>query len=119
MARYLGVVTIIQNTTVLATMEGASIDTGGIEREEVKANGRTVGFFRKVATPMISCKAAVDPDFDAEAINAMEDGVVVFLGDNGVSFQLGGAFTSKPVKITDNNGGAECEFKGLEVINLG
>lgn len=118
MALFTGTVTVIQNNTVLATLEGASLDTGGYERTEVLGNGKVLGQFRKPVAPMVSCKVGIAPDFDVAAINNMEDGVVTFVCDNGPTYQITGAFTTKPVKLTDNGGGAEVEFKGRELIDL-
>lgn len=116
--QFLGVVTVIVDGRVIATMEGVNIETGGFSREPVKANGRTAGFTSKVETPMVSCKAAVDADFDFEIINAMSKGTVVASGDNGFAVQLDGAWTSKPVKVGDNGGGAELEFQGETLRKL-
>lgn len=116
--QYLGTATIIVNGTVLATMEGAKCNTGGFEREPVKANGKVVGWTRKVVEPSISGKFAAGAGFNVEEINAVENGSVVFKGDNGLVYQLDGACTRKPVEVSADNGGADAEWFGSKMRKL-
>jgi hypothetical protein len=111
MGQVTGIVKIKINGQLIRSMEGAKLNTGGIERTDV-VGFALYGHSEKVVPAEISCTIAHMADTDILALNQLTGAVVNFETDTGVVFVVADAFTTKPVELTGGKGEVTLEMKG-------
>ena len=84
----------------LRSKEGASLDTGGVERDPVNGDDGVHGFMEKTAVPAVECTISHMADTDVTALNKTTNATLHFTTDTGVNFILSGAWLVKPCKLS-------------------
>lgn len=105
-----GTMVLKQGGEVLATLAGVTLDTGGMEREAVIANGAPQDFREKPVAPMVKAKIMMDESFTLDTIRNFKGDIVIEC-DNGLVFQIDGGWCSKPPSLGDT-GEADTEWSG-------
>ncbi|MDA8483591.1 phage tail tube protein [Pseudomonas resinovorans] len=93
------------------TLDGATINTGGVTRE-AKKGYEVYGFTETVAEPTVECKIPLGVDDSLLEINRIKDATVEFVTDIGKTFMIVGAWCSAPCSLS--GGDVDVKFAGLE-----
>ena len=109
-----GRIFITVNGQRLRSREGASLETGGVEREAQVSDAGVDGFSEKVSVPGVDFELTHTAQTRIEDIHAITDGVLTFETDSGRIYTLTGATSTKPPKLT--KGVISCSFQGKECI---
>lgn len=92
-------------------MKDAELDTGGMERESVVADGRVVGYTEKPVPAKVKGTIVHGADSDLIALNNATDVTIVFSTDTGVDYTVRGGYSVKPCTLK-SGGDADAEFEG-------
>lgn len=105
------------NGDLLPTLEGAKINVGGMEREEVI--GPTVlGFVEKPVAAVVECNIAHDSTTDLMALREITDATITFETDTGLTYMVAPAWITKPPELTAGGAEVALEFKGPPATQL-
>lgn len=113
MTQLAGKVFISINGKRLRSKEGASLETGGIEREAVVSDSGVDGFTEKHVAPKVDCKISLTNDIKLKEVQAFT-GTLIFETDTGRVFTLTDAWNSKPPKL--EKGEVTLEFGAVECL---
>lgn len=111
MAKVTGIVYVRVDGELIRSEDGATIMTGGMEREEVMASGVLAGYKEKAVPSEVECKmphTTTAPDM--VDINGWVDKTLSFATDTEISYLITNAFISEPTKM--DGGFVEIKFKG-------
>ncbi|OYZ03501.1 MAG: hypothetical protein B7Y42_00550 [Polaromonas sp. 28-63-22] len=114
MTQIAGKVFVTINGQRLRSKEGASLETGGIEREPVVSDSGVDGFMEKYTAPKVDCKVSLTNDVRLADLQAFRDGTLVFETDTGRVYTLTGAWNAKPPKL--EKGEVTLEFGAQECL---
>lgn len=114
MTQVAGKVFITINGQRLRSKEGASLDTGGTEREPVISDSGVDGFMEKETAPKVDCKVSLTDEVKLKDLQAFKDGTLVFETDTGRVFTLTNAWNAKPPKL--EKGEVTLEFGAVECL---
>lgn len=109
-----GKIFVTINGQRLRSKEGASLETGGIEREGVVSDSGVDGFMEKVVAPKVDCKVSLTNDIKLADLQAFKDGTLIFETDTGRVYTLTGAWNAKPPKL--ERGEVTLEFGAVECL---
>jgi hypothetical protein len=115
MSQITGIVYIKVDGQLIRSEDGATIATGGKEREEVMASGELAGYREKAVPAEIECKmphSVAAPDM--VDINGWVDKTVGFETDTGITYLVTNAFLVSPTKM--DGGLVEMMFRGDPAI---
>lgn len=98
----------------LRSKEGASLETGGAERDAVVSDSGVDGFTEKEVAPKVDCKISLTSDIKLKDLQAFKDGTLVFETDTGRVFTLTNAWCAKPPKL--EKGEVTLEFGAVECL---
>lgn len=102
---------------LLPTLEGAKINIGGLEREEVLGN-EVLGFTEKPVAATVECTIAHSAATDLVALRNITDATVTFETDTGITYMVAPAWITKPPELTAGGAEVELEFKGPPATQL-
>ncbi|MDO8776199.1 MAG: phage tail tube protein [Burkholderiaceae bacterium] len=114
MTQIAGKVFVTINGQRLRSKEGASLETGGIEREAVISDSGVDGFMEKHTAPKVECKVSLTNDVRLADLQALKDGTLVFETDTGRTYTLINAWNAKPPKL--EKGEVSLEFGAAECL---
>ena len=98
----------------IRSKEGASLETGGIDREAAISDAGVDGYTEKVTAPKVDCKINHTDATSLTDIQAFADETLTFETDTGRIYTLRNAWCSKPPKL--EKGEVTLEFMGVECI---
>lgn len=98
----------------LRSKEGASLETGGIERDAVVSDSGVDGYMEKHVAPKVECKLSLTADIRLTDLQAFADGTLVFETDTGRVYTLINAWNAKPPKL--EKGEISLEFGAQECL---
>jgi len=110
-AKIAGIARIKVDGALLASMPGAELDLGGVERPEVTGH-RVYGFTEKIMPSVLTCTIAWKFETPIEALRNLTEGLILFEADIGVTYKISNAWCSATVKVKDESGEITLEFKG-------
>lgn len=90
---------------LLETMPGASIDIGGVERNNVDGDNEVLGFSERPVPAVIECEISMGPHTSLEKIRQITDATVTFECDTGQKYVCANAWVSNTLKATSGEGG--------------
>lgn len=114
MTQIAGKVFLTINGQRLRSKEGASLETGGVEREPVISDSGVDGFTEKETAPKVDCKISLTSDIKLKDLQAFKDGTLIFETDTGRAYTLTGAWCAKPPKL--EKGEVSLEFGAVECL---
>lgn len=114
MTQIAGKVFLTINGQRLRSKEGASLETGGTEREGVVSDSGVDGFQEKETVPKVDCKISLTADIKLKDLQAFKDGTLVFETDTGRVYTLTNAWCAKPPKL--EKGEVSLEFGAVECL---
>lgn len=113
MARALGRAKIRWNGTLIDSATGASIDTGGVKRNEVVV-GTKVHYAEETVPAKVECKTALVAGLSLAELNGIVGAVITFESDTGQTYVVRDAFLTEPCKAQDGKGGEiDLKFAGM------
>ena len=113
MAQVTGRVFISLGGQRIRSKEGASLETGGVEREAVMSDAGVDGHTEKSVPPKLECKISHTANTKLADLHAYK-GTIVFETDTGRIFTLNDAWSAKPPKL--EKGEVSLEFGAVECI---
>lgn len=113
MAQVTGRIFISLNGARIRSKEGASLETGGVEREASISDAGVDGYMEKITAPKVDCKIS---HTDQTRLSDLQDftGTLTFETDTGRVYTLVGAWNAKPPKL--EKGEVTLEFMAQECI---
>ena len=114
MTQVAGKVFITINGQRLRSKEGASLETGGVEREAVLSDSGVDGFMEKETAPKVDCKISLTNEIKLKDLQAFKDGTLIFETDTGRIYTLTSAWCAKPPKL--EKGEVSLEFGATECL---
>lgn len=109
-----GKVFLTLNGQRLRSKEGASLETGGIERDAAISDSGVDGFMEKIVAPKVDCKVHLTYDIRLADLQGFKEGTLVFETDTGRTFTLINAWCAKPPKL--EKGEVSLEFSATECL---
>lgn len=113
MAKVTGRIFISINGQRLRSKEGASLETGGIEREAAISDAGVDGYMEKITAPKVDCKISHTDQTRMSDIQAFT-GTLTFETDTGRIYTLREAWNAKPPKL--DKGEITLEFQAVECL---
>ena len=110
--QFTGTAYISVNGKMLRSKPGASLKVGGMERQEVVANGKIVGYTEKPVPSELDCTVAHTGDTDLLEMSAYKDATVTFETDSGQTYTIANAWTSEPCDLKSDSGDTSLKMKG-------
>jgi hypothetical protein len=98
MAKISGIVRIKVNGELLESVEGATLDVGGFERELMSGH-RVYGHKEKIIPSVLACKIVWKFETPIETLRNLIDGLATFESDNGITYQINNLVCTKPPKL--------------------
>ena len=84
------------------SMDGATLNIGGVNRSPVKGGGRVLNAFTEEdQETTLDFKLHHKKDLSLKAIGDLTDATVMFETDSGVQFVIRGAYTTEPPSLSD------------------
>lgn len=114
MTQVTGRVFVALNGQRIRSKEGASLETGGAEREAQTSDAGVDGFSEKTAVPRVECKVNHTAETSLKSFQDFKDGTLTFETDTGKVFTLIDAWCAKPPKMT--KGEIELVFEAKECL---
>jgi hypothetical protein len=114
MPQVTGRVFVALNGQRIRSKEGASLETGGIEREAQTSDAGVDGFSEKIAVPRVECRVNHTDAISLKAFQDFRNGSLTFETDTGKVFTLSDAWCAKPPKLT--KGEVELTFEARECL---
>ena len=114
MTQVAGKVFLTINGKRLRSKEGASLETGGVEREPAISDSGVDGFTEKITAPKVEAKVNLTDDVSLAELQAFKNGTLVFETDTGRVFTLTNAWNAKPPKL--EKGEVSLEFGAVECL---
>lgn len=93
------------------TLDGASLNAGGVKRE-AKKGYEVYGYTEAVEEPTVECKIPLGREDSLIEINKIKDATVEFVTDIGKTYMMIGAWCSEPAKLS--GGDVDVKFAGIE-----
>jgi hypothetical protein len=113
MTQVTGRVFISLNGQRIRSKEGASLETGGIEREAAISDAGVDGHTEKIVAPKVDCKISHTAQTNLKDLQAFT-GTLTFETDTGRAYTLIGAWNAKPPKL--EKGEVTLEFGAVECL---
>ncbi|WP_454908383.1 phage tail tube protein [Variovorax gossypii] len=109
-----GRVFISVNGQRIRSREGATLETGGINRTAATSDAGVDGFTEAVAVPQVDCEVNHTANTSLDALHSVVDGVLTFETDTGRIYTLNGATSTTPPKLS--KGVVTLQYQGKECI---
>lgn len=114
MAQITGKATIKVDGRELRTADDATLDPGGVSREDVAGSGKVYGYSEsETKAPELECTVYHTADTSLAELAAITDATVIFETDTGVGFVLTGAWVKEPPKLKAKGGEIALKFGAL------
>jgi hypothetical protein len=113
-APILGIARIKVNGELLESMPGASMQMGGLVVKEVKVGHRPYGPVYEYRPGKLSCTIVAKEATPIEDIRKLFQGLILFEGDNSITYKCSNAYLMGDPKLKDGDGEIELEFEGDE-----
>ena len=104
MAQVTGRAIIRVNGRELRTLDGATLNPGGVTREAMKGGGKVHGYREEDVEPTMSCKVAHTAETSLKELADIVDATVIFETDTGRRFIMREAWTSEPPELDADAG---------------
>ncbi|MEJ1378174.1 MAG: phage tail tube protein [Candidatus Sedimenticola sp. (ex Thyasira tokunagai)] len=113
MAQVTGRAYIKVNGKELRTLDGASFNPGGVNREAMKGGGKVHGFKEDDVEPTMKCKVVHTKDTSLKELADITDATVIFETDTGKRFVMREAWTSEPPELDANGGSIDLSMAAI------
>ena len=111
---------IKQGAALLATMPGAKLDLGGVERSAVMGSSGVLGYSEVIKPSMLTCEIALGQGTSLAELQKLTDVTVTYEADTGQTYVINHAFLTKPLTVTAGDGGkVTLEFSGAPAVEMG
>ena len=101
--------------TELRTLDGATLDIGGVDREAMKGGGKVHGYKEADKEPEMDCKVAHTKDLSLKWLGSITDATVIFECDSGPRFILRKAWTMNPPQLAASDGSIDLKMSAIAV----
>lgn len=111
MAKVAGIVEVYVNSELKRSLEGATLDIGGKEREMLTGH-KVYGYKEKVMPSVCEFTLALMSDTDLIALRDIVDASLRFATDVGIVYLVTGACVTKTLKVKGTDGEVDVEMQG-------
>jgi hypothetical protein len=114
MTKQLGIAYIKTPTLgLLASMPGAKLELGGVDRTPVMDRGKIVGYTEQQTPCKLNCQISLGLGGSLGLLRVATNENITFETDIGISYIIANAFLTKPPVLTAGGGGQiDLEFAG-------
>jgi 3-hydroxymyristoyl/3-hydroxydecanoyl-(acyl carrier protein) dehydratase len=110
----------VSGVGLLATLPGAKLDIGGVERTPVTGDHRMLGFTEKPMPGMLTCEISLQAGAGLAALKNITDATVTFECDTGQGYSMRGAYVTKTLSLTAGDSGkVSLELAGEPAEEMG
>lgn len=108
------------NGALLATLPGAKLDLGGVERNAVMGDAGVLGYSEVTKPSMLSCEIALSGGTSLAALGKITGATVTYEADTGQTYMIRNAFVTKTMSVQAGDGGkVALEFSGDPAEEMG
>jgi len=104
MAQITGKAIIRVNGTELRSLDEATLNPGGVNREAVKGGGKVYGYKEETVEPKLEFEVAHTRDTSIIDLGKITDATVIFETDTGDRYVLREAWTAEPPALKTTGG---------------
>lgn len=98
----------------LRTLDGATLNPGGVSREAMKGGGKVHGFKETDVEPTMECKVAHTADLSLKELGDITNATVIFECDTGRRYVLREAWTTEPPALDAGAGSVDLKMAAIE-----
>ena len=95
----------VSGVGLLATLPGAKLDLGGVERAPVVGEHTILGYSEKLKPAMLECEISLGQGMSLAALQAMTGATVTYEADTGQRYMVRDAFTTDTLSVSSGEGG--------------
>jgi hypothetical protein len=104
----------------LATMPGAKLDIGGVERTTVTGDNQVLGFTRAPKPAVLECEISIGVGTSLTKLAQITGATVTFECDTGQTYVMREAFVTKTLALTAGDSGkVALEMAGMPAEEMG
>ena len=89
----------------LATMPGAKLDLGGVDRTTVVGDNAVLGFTEAPKPAMLECEISLGAGMSLQALRTLAGATVTFECDTGQTYVVREGYTTTSLALTSGDGG--------------
>lgn len=105
---------------MLATMPGAKLDLGGVERSPVVGGNVVLGYSEVIKPSMLTCEISLGQGTSLAELQGITAATVTYEADTGQTYVMRNAFVTKTLSVTAGEGGkVALEFSGDPAEEMG
>lgn len=114
MSQITGKAVIRVDGTELRTLDGATLNPGGVTREAMKGGGKVHGYKETDVEPTMECKIAHTADLSIKQLAGITEATVLFETDTGRTYVLRKAWVTEPPALDTSAGSVDLKFAAIE-----
>lgn len=114
--RILGIARIKADGELLESLEGAELTLGGEVPNEEKVGHRYYGTTYKTEPGRVKCTIVWKNETPIEMLRTFFDGVVLWEGDQGITYKISNATIKGSLVAKDGSGEVDVEFVGNPAV---
>ena len=116
MPKTTGIVKIHIDGKLVRSKDGATLETGGMERTLHVGHGVVYGASEKFKPSLLECTLVHMADTDVIALNKLAGVVARFESDVGTTYLLNNMYTTEPCKVSGGEGEVSLKMSGDAAI---
>ncbi|WP_299733988.1 phage tail tube protein [uncultured Endozoicomonas sp.] len=98
----------------LRSLDGATLNVGGVTREAKQGSSKIWGYTEKPTAPEMSCKVAHTADTDLIALGNITNATIDFETDTGDRYIIVDGWVVDPPSLDSSSGDVDLKFSGVE-----
>lgn len=108
------------DSALLATMPGAKLDMGGVERAPVVGGNAMLGYSETIKPGMLTCEIALQQGVSLAVLQKIKAATITYEADTGQTYVIRNAYCAKTLTVTAGEGGkVALEFVGDPAEEMG
>lgn len=106
--------------SLLATMPGAKLNLGGVDRTAVVGDNAVLGFTEAPVASLLTCEISMGVGTSLKTLRDLKGATVTFECDTGQTYVMREAFTTKALEISAGDAGkVSLEISGQPAEEMG
>lgn len=101
------------NGAEIRSLDDATLNPGGVNREAVVGAGKVYGYKEETTAPEMECSIAHARDTDIVELSAITDTTILFETDTGARYTLREAWVSEPASLKTSDGTVSLKFGAI------
>lgn len=101
------------NGSEIRSLDDATLNPGGVNREAVAGSGKVYGYKEETTAPEVECSIAHTKNTDIVELSAIVDATLIFETDTGDKYTLREAWVSEPASLKTSDGTVSLKFGAI------